>query len=117
MFKRLILLRIDRLILFSFFCLYLSEVKASHQIIDSLKNQLIHCHDSTKAKILSDLCFEYRNISLDSAIRYGNEAIALSRKRKYNQQLGQSLNDLGIIYTDKAEFEKALALYFESLGN
>jgi two-component system NarL family sensor kinase len=116
MFKRLILLRIDRLILFSFFCLYLSEVKASHQIIDSLKNQLIHCHDSTKAKILSDLCFEYRNISLDSAIRYGNEAIALSRKRKYNQQLGQSLNDLGIIYTDKAEFEKALALYFESLG-
>jgi two-component system NarL family sensor kinase len=89
---------------------------AKADIIDSLKQQYQIADDLIKAKILSDLCWEYRNISLDSAIKYGSKAIEFSRKRNFNQQLAQSLNDLGIIYTDKAEFEKALALYFESLG-
>ncbi len=30
--------------------------------------------------------------------------------------MAQALNDLGIIFTDKSEFEKALALFYESLS-
>lgn len=86
------------------------------RVIDSLKQKLPQSHDTVKAKILSDLCWEFRNISLDSAITYGTNAIAFSRKNKFKQSLAQSLNDLGIIYTDKAAFEKALNLYYESLG-
>lgn len=114
MFKKLTLITNGSILLILFLSVCLSDLKAINPIVDSLKHQLKHSHDSIKAKVLSDLCFEYRNISLDSAVRYGKAAIALSRKRKYNQQLAQSLNDLGIIYTDKAEFEKALSLYQES---
>ncbi|HRG57778.1 MAG TPA: sensor histidine kinase [Bacteroidia bacterium] len=88
---------------------------AQNNTIDSLKSKLGISSDTSKAKILSDLCWEYRNISLDSAVNYGNRAIDFSRKRKLKQHLAQSLNDLGIIYTDKSEFEKALSLFYESL--
>lgn len=92
------------------------NVIGENAIIDSLKLMLLSGNDTVKAKILSDLCWEYRNISLDSAITYGNKAIAFSRSKKLNQQLAQSLNDLGIIYNDKAEFEQAHGLYKESFA-
>ena len=99
-----------------FMLIFSSYLYAQETVINDLKLKYLSSHDTLKAKILSDLCWEYRNISLDSAINYGTKAIAFSRERKYIQQLAQSLNDLGIIYTDKADFEKALALYYESLG-
>ena len=98
-----------------FFLISLNCLIVNADVIDSLKNEIGKCNDSTKAQILSDLCWEYRNISLDSAVYYGLKAINFSRKKKFNKQLAQSLNDLGIIYTDKSEFEKALSLFYESL--
>jgi hypothetical protein len=44
-------------------------VFGQNSIVDSLKVEFSKSADSTKSKILSDLCWEYRNISLDSAIR------------------------------------------------
>jgi signal transduction histidine kinase len=92
------------------------QVNAQNTVIDSLKKSMATSQDTVKAKILSDLCWEYRNVSLDSAIIYGKKAIEFSRKLKFKKHLAQSLNDLGIIYTDKAEFDKALSLYYESLA-
>jgi signal transduction histidine kinase len=103
-----------KVVLLSF--IFCNSTKAQNNVIDSLKLNLFNSADTIKAKILSDLCWEYRNISLDSSLYYGNKAIKFSRKINYKRQLAQSLNDLGIIYTDKAEFEKALALYNESLN-
>jgi signal transduction histidine kinase len=101
---------------FIVFFILSNQSNGQQSAIEDLKLKYAESHDTIRAKILSDLCWEYRNISLDSAVSYGTKAIAFSRKRKYSQQLAQSLNDLGIIYTDKAEFEKALKLYYESLG-
>lgn len=102
-----------------FLCFLLTIVSAlivNAEVIDSLKQQYKIGDDTIKAKILSDLCWEYRNISLDSAVNYGNRAINFCRKKNLKKPLAQALNDLGIIFTDKSEFEKALALFYESLS-
>ncbi len=89
--------------------------RAQNAKIDSLRKLLANTADTGKAKILSDLCWEFRNISSDSALMYGNRAVQTSRVLKQKKQLSQALNDLGIIYNDQSKFEKALAYYRESL--
>ena len=93
-----------------------SIVSAQLRIVDSLKVVLHTAKDTAKAKVLSDLCWEYRNISVDSAILYGMRAIEYSRTKKYELQLAQALNDIGIIYSDKADYEHALQVYTESFS-
>ncbi len=90
------------------------NAKAESNRIDSLKQVLKTASATQKAQTLSNLCWEYRNESVDSAIVYGQKAVLFSRKEKLQPQLAQALNDLGIIYNDMASFEIAIPLYVES---
>lgn len=63
--------------------------------------------DTNKVKSLSDLCWEYRFRSADSAIIFGEQALALAQELNYPKGIAQAYNDLGIIYIGKANYRRA----------
>ena len=85
------------------------------QIIDSLK-QIVskNPHDSLKIKAYSDLCWYYRDVSIDTAFIYGNKALNLSKKTKNKGGEAQAYNDLGILYYDTSNFTKSVAYYHKT---
>ncbi|MFB2119125.1 tetratricopeptide repeat protein [Parapedobacter sp. 2B3] len=86
------------------------------QRIDSLKKELEN--DLTKvqkAKVYGDLSWYYNSVSLDSALRYGDEALRIAREIHDRKLIAQSLSDLGAIYFIKGEIDKSLELYNQSL--
>jgi signal transduction histidine kinase len=83
--------------------------------IDSLELQLQTASDTNKVKILCDLCWEYRFVSADKALIYGNEALELANELGFKKGIAQSYNDMGIIYIDKANYTKAVNFFNESM--
>lgn len=84
--------------------------------ISKLKEQASSSVDTVRALLYSDLCYEYRFISQDSAIAYGNKAIQLAQQSSFKKGIAQGMNDLGIIYTDQNNVKKSLALYDAALS-
>lgn len=98
-----------------FLSLFFSCLKAN-QVTDSLELLLNSARDTARVKILCDLCWEYRFLSSEKAMQYGEEALKLSEKIQWEKGLAQSYNDLGIIYIDQSNFSKAIK-YFENSLN
>jgi tetratricopeptide (TPR) repeat protein len=71
--------------------------------------------DTNKVKMLSDLCYEYRFKSADSAIVFGEQALSLARELNYPKGIAQSCNDLAIVYINQASYRKAIKYLNESL--
>ncbi|MEE4258496.1 MAG: sensor histidine kinase [Bacteroidales bacterium] len=90
-----------------------SQVQAAQ--IDSLEIQLQSATDTNKVKILCDLCWEYRFVSSDKALSYGNEALELANQLVFQKGIAQSYNDMGIIYIDKGNYSKAIDYFNESM--
>ncbi|BBE16826.1 sensor histidine kinase [Aquipluma nitroreducens] len=63
--------------------------------------------DSNKVKQLSDLCWNYRFKSADSALIFGQQALQLASQINYSKGIAQAYNDMAIIYIDKANFRSA----------
>ena len=78
--------------------------------------QIDTASDSLKVHLLSDLCYEYRFVSQDSAILFGQQALELAEELDYQGGVAQACNDLGIIYADPAESDAALSLYNRALS-
>ncbi len=102
-------------IVFMLFC-FCSFSQDTKKIIDSLK-QVIYSNpkDSIKIKSYSDLCWYYRNISIDSAFVYGNLALNLSKNTHNKVGEAQAFNDIGILYYGLAAYSKSLNYYRKSL--
>lgn len=83
---------------------------------DSLQKLLLNkkIPDTTRVKVLDELCYTLTLQQQDSAIYYGNEAIALARKINYRKGLGLSLSDLGVAYFYKADLPMAINLWEEA---
>jgi len=88
----------------------------ANQVTDSLELLLNSAKDTSRVKILCDLCWEYRFISSEKAIKYGEEALSLSKNINWNKGLAQSYNDLGIIYIDQSHYSKAINYFENSLA-
>jgi len=101
-------------LLLLFLLLFNLSVFPNTQIIDSLKLKLQTATDYEKISIMCDLCWEYRLINSDSAIRYGNNALNLAQKIDNKKGIAQAYNDMGIIYLDHGRY--AFALDFFSKG-
>lgn len=81
-------------------------------IIDNLKKELSTSPDAKRtASIYSDLTWYYSNIATDSAISYGNKAIAESIKLKDSVLLAQVYSDLGAVYFRKTDYKSSKASY------
>jgi len=95
--------------------------------IDSLiKSVNINFKDTTLLNKLILIGEAYENISLDSAIRYyelchnvAEELFANEKNEKLKYHIytinAKALKNIGIIYTYKAEYDKALEYYFHSV--
>ena len=64
--------------------------------------------DSNKVKQLSDLCWNYRFKSADSALIFGQQALQLATQINFQKGIAQAYNDMAIIYIDKANFRSAI---------
>lgn len=84
--------------------------------IDKLKALSKNSNDSIKTKAFCDLCWEYRRISSDSALFFGNKALEIARLNKNNSGIAQAYNDIGILYLDKGELDTALVYFSNSLA-
>lgn len=71
--------------------------------------------DTNKVKQLSDLCWNYRFRSADSALIFGQQALQLATQINYPKGIAQAYNDMAIIYIDKANFRSAITYLNEAM--
>jgi len=90
--------------------------QAAGGIRDSLDQKLNAKADTNKVKVLSDLCWNYRSISGDSAIIFGEMALQLAEDLKFSKGIAQACNDLAIIYMDKANYQRAKKYLNEAMN-
>ena len=83
--------------------------------LDTLELQLQTAKDSNRVKILCDLCWEYRFVSAEHALKYGNEALELANQLGYKKGIAQSYNDMGIIFIDQGKYNKAIESFNKSM--
>jgi two-component system, NarL family, sensor kinase len=96
--------------------LFLFNVCLKADGIDSLKSLLPKKSGQEKIKLLSDICWQYSSIDKDSAIVYGQKALALSKENDYKKGIGQALNDLGIVWFYQYEWDTAYDYFERSLA-
>ncbi|MEX1382544.1 tetratricopeptide repeat protein [Lutibacter sp.] len=90
---------------------------AQKNVIDSLKILLKDpISDSTKVKVLGDLCWYYSNISTDSSFYYGKQALDLSKKTNNLFGEAQAYNDFGIIHYKLSNFDTSISFYKKALS-
>jgi two-component system, NarL family, sensor kinase len=101
----------------SFFLFVNKTAKAQKNktIIDSLEQLLLTQKDSDLVKTYNELTWQYRTISADKAIEYGNKAVASGKRINFLKGVAQAYNDMGVIYYDKQDYPKALQLYNEAM--
>jgi Signal transduction histidine kinase len=80
---------------------------ASGEIKNSIQDILNAKADTNKVKQLSDLCWNYRFKSADSALIFGQHALQLAQQLNFAKGIAQAYNDMAIIYIDKANFRSA----------
>ncbi len=86
-------------------------VETTHNFRDLLNAK----PDSNSIKVLSDLCWDYRFKSADSALLFGSRALELARKIGYKRGIAQAYNDMAIIYIDRANYHRASNYLNESM--
>jgi len=72
-------------------------------------------NDTNKVKFLNDLIWEFMDSNTDSAIFYGNQALAIAEQLKFEKGLAETLRNLGTCNFTKANFPLALDFYLKSL--
>jgi signal transduction histidine kinase/uncharacterized protein HemY len=85
-------------------------------LIDNLKSELKTDPDAKRtATIYSDLTWYYSNISTDSALSYGQKAIAESSKLKDSVLIAQINSDLGAVHFRRGDYENSKKYYMTAL--
>jgi PAS domain S-box-containing protein len=84
--------------------------------LDSLY-QVAHGHNDAKIRVqaFADLCWEYKTVSADTALLFGNKGLVLARKM--NDRMGESncLTGLANVYFDLGKYEQSLRFNLASL--
>ena len=83
---------------------------------DSLEKLVKVQKDSILVGTYNELTWEFRLLDREKAIHYGNEAIELAGRLKFNRGMAQAYNDLGIIYFDMENYDTAIDLYNKSVS-
>lgn len=66
-------------------------------------------------QIYSDLTWDYIDVSLDSALVYGEKALLFAQKTKKHQLISQSYSNLGGVYLRKENFKKSEESYQKAI--
>ncbi|MEI9909577.1 MAG: tetratricopeptide repeat protein [Bacteroidota bacterium] len=90
--------------------------QAKQSLIDSLKHELaVARQDTSRVLLMNELSSQYSYVMVDSALYYGQEALALARKINYARGEANALDDLGWSLRITGNVAKALELYFKSI--
>lgn len=106
-----------RFFLLSLICLFSSIKSLSQPIpkIDSLRNILkTEKQDTNTVQALYKLCYFLRDDSSLIALSYGKKALELAIKINYKKGIAASYNNLGTVYSNMGEQEKAIKYYLKS---
>ncbi|MBI5217999.1 MAG: tetratricopeptide repeat protein [Bacteroidia bacterium] len=71
--------------------------------------------DTAKINILNKMCSELTGINNKNALKYGEQAKALSEKISYDKGLAQSFFNIGSVYKDIGEYNKSLEFNLKSM--
>ncbi|MBN8640271.1 MAG: sensor histidine kinase [Flavobacteriales bacterium] len=92
-----------------FNCALVATAQNAQEIIDDLKKELKDNPEPKKrASIYSDLTWYYSNISIDSAMLYGQKAIDQSLKIGDSTIIAQAYGDVSTVYLKKGDFNQSL---------
>ena len=97
------------------FILIAKVASADLRVKDQLSQSLSTKPDTNKVLLLSNLCWEYRSVSADSALMFGEQALQLAKDLHFSKGIAQAFNDLGILFIDKADYKKAVNYLSESM--
>jgi tetratricopeptide (TPR) repeat protein len=102
-----------------------SFAQVQNQTIDSLQNLLSTAnHDTTKINTLNELSWEFKNMGdYEKAMQHTNDALQLIQTSKFSKNLGgffrkaeaTTFNNIGLIYHNKGNYDKAFEFYLKSL--
>lgn len=96
---------------------HLSVAQTSAPRLDSLARVAsLHKSDTLGVLAYADLCYEYRFINQDSALRFGEEGITLGKKLGFKTGLAQVYSDAAFIYYDRSDFQAALSYWSSALS-
>ncbi len=83
--------------------------------IDSLVRIAAAANDTNRVKILTELCWAYRNSNIDSAQIYGNLALEQAQKNKFVAYYSKINSNLGVLSRNRGDYTKALSYFFEAI--
>ena len=85
--------------------------------IDSLEKVIAKAgEDTVKARSLCRLCWELRKKGrYNEALKTGEEGLNLAQQGKDNQGLASCLLNLGVVYANQGDYEKAAGYFLKSL--
>jgi len=93
-----------------------SEAKGEERA-DSLEQLLTtNITDSSRVKILNDLCRYYTERNKSKALSFGNDALTLAHNNNLQRQTARAKNLIGIIKEEDGDYNGALDLYMQSLS-
>ena len=93
-----------KIFLLSFFSITSNLLLSQNLVIDSLKNELSGAkEDIAKVNTLNELVTEFRNLNLDSAFYFSNQALALATKLNNAMGIADSKRKMGALYADKGQ--------------
>src|SRR5437773_1480259 len=107
--------------------LTLSSARAQHTKIDSLLKLIsIEKNDTSRAKVMNALCWEYGNIGeFEKALEYGNQALTFSKnhlatgnadlRKTFKRVWAAAYHNIGSAYHNQGVFDKALEYYRQGL--
>ncbi len=99
------------------FLSFLTLISFSQQTrIDSLLYKLKSAkEDTNKVNILNNLCRELSDINPQKANIYGEQALLIAKKLRFQKGIANSYNNIGIIYANFSNYDKALEYFHKSL--
>jgi tetratricopeptide (TPR) repeat protein len=95
-------------ILFSFYSHSIAQVDS---ILKNIKNE----PDTTKIRILNDLCWKNRSSDPRVSLQYGLEALKIGHQIESKVHQALSSNYIGVVYRNLGEYNQALRYYFDAL--
>jgi two-component system, NarL family, sensor kinase len=78
--------------------------------------ELRQAKDTTRAKVLVELCWEFRFRNADTARHYGLQGLALAQELKNKKLMGDALLNIGISYEAQGDYPKALEYELQALA-
>ncbi|MBU0765254.1 MAG: tetratricopeptide repeat protein [Bacteroidetes bacterium] len=82
---------------------------ATGNITDSLEHKLaLTGKDTTRVKILIELCSEYAHINAETAINYGLQAVQTAKEIDYKKGIAAAGLNLGLAYDNQGGYSEAM---------